>query len=240
MKRIAILQSNYIPWKGYFDIIASVDEFILYDDMQYTRNDWRNRNRIKTQQGLSWCTVPVRVSGRFPQRIRDAEVVGSIWANKHLKSFTQYYKQAPFFDEVFEWLLPLYQEREYRYLSELNRTLIEAVCAYLDIRTKVTNSWDYTLAGDKTERLVGICAQSGAGEYISGPAAKSYMNECLLTDAGVKLTWFDYSGYPEYPQNWGDFVHEVSILDLLFNCGRGSAKYMKYGIDSRRLKTNNM
>lgn len=229
LKRVAILQSNYIPWKGYFDIIASVDEFVLYDDMQYTRRDWRNRNRIKTPQGLAWCTVPVKVSGKYTQRIRDTEIDDHAWARKHVTSFTMCYKRAPFFDEVFAWLSPLYLDKTYTHIAALNRALIEAVCAYLGIGTKITNSWDYTLAGDRTERLAGICAQAGAGEYVSGPAAQCYMDERVFTEAGIRLTWFDYAGYPEYPQLHGDFVHEVSILDLLFNCGKDSVRYMKCG-----------
>jgi hypothetical protein len=113
-------------------------------------------------------------------------------------------------------------------LSPLNRVLIEAVCAYLGIPTKISHSWDYTLIDGKTERLADLCAQAGGTEYISGPAAKNYLEEHVFTERRIKLSWFDYTGYTEYPQLWGDFIHSVSILDLLFNCGRDAPRYMKH------------
>ena len=228
MKKVAILQSNYIPWKGYFDMIAAVDEFILYDDMQYTRRDWRNRNKIKTPQGSVWLTVPVKVKGQYFQKIRDTEIDGTTWAATHWKSLAQHYARAPHFKEIREWLEPLYMERRYSHLSVLNRTLLEAVCRYLGIGTRISNSWDYTLVDGKTERLADLCRQAGATEYISGPAARDYIDEQVFTAYGIKLTWFNYEGYPEYPQLWGEFTHFVSILDLLFNCGKDSPRYMRY------------
>jgi hypothetical protein len=228
MKKVAILQSNYIPWKGYFDMIASVDEFILYDDMQYTRRDWRNRNQIKTPQGVQWLTVPVLVKGKYHQKIRDTEIDGNAWAADHWKALMQNYRRAPCFEEIARWLEPLYLERSYSHLSQLNRTFLEAICAYLEIDTLITDSSDYTLIDGKTERLADLCAQAGGTEYISGPAAKDYIDESVFLAKGIKLTWFDYSGYAEYPQLWNDFTHGVTILDLLFNCGKQAANYMKY------------
>jgi WbqC-like protein family. len=229
MKKIAIVQSNYIPWKGYFDLIAAVDEFILYDDMQYTRRDWRNRNQIKTPQGVQWLTVPVRVKGRFHQKIRDTEIDGHDWAAHHWKTLAQNYRRAPYFTALSEWLEPLYLASEpATYISELNRRFIEAICRYLGISTKITSSSDYQLVDGKTERLAHLCIQAGGSEYVSGPAAATYLDERVFSEMDIKLTWFDYVGYPEYPQLWGGFVHGVTILDLLFNCGPDSARYMKY------------
>lgn len=228
MKRVAILQSNYIPWKGYFDMIAAVDEFILYDDMQYTRRDWRNRNQIKTPQGLQWLTVPVLVKGKYHQKIRETEIDGTNWASAHWKILAQNYRRAPHFDEIAAWLEPLYLSKTYTHLSSLNRCFIEAVCSYLGIETKVSNSWDYSLVDGKSERLAALCAQAGGTEYISGPAAKDYIEESVFKERNIALTWFDYSGYSEYKQLWGEFTHGVTILDLLFNCGRQSASYMRY------------
>ena len=227
MRKIAILQSNYIPWKGYFDMIAAVDEFILYDDMQYTRRDWRNRNQIKTPQGQQWLTVPVKAKGKYFQIIRETEIDETDWATTHWNMLVQNYKKAPYFDEIAAIFEPLYQ-LQYSHLSPLNRDFIEAVCAYLGIHTKISNSWDYELIEGKTERLVNLCMQAGGTEYISGPAAKDYVEEHLFTERGVKLSWFDYAGYPEYPQRWGDFVHGVTILDLLFNCGKQAPDYMRF------------
>lgn len=226
MKKVAIVQSNYIPWKGYFDLIAAVDEFILFDNVQYTRHDWRNRNRIKTPKGVQWLTVPV---GQDETRcIRDVELPNSMWQTKHWKTLQFNYSRAPHFEEVAAVFEPLYMRRQHAHLSSLNRELIEAVCAYLGITTKISNSWDYTLLDGKTERLADLCSQAGGIEYISGPAAKDYIEEDVFTKKGIKLTWFDYSGYPKYPQLWGEFTHEVTILDLLFNCGKDAHRYMKF------------
>lgn len=228
MKKVAILQSNYIPWKGYFDMIAAVDEFILYDDMQYTRRDWRNRNQIKTPQGVQWLTVPVKVKGKYDQTIRETELDGSDWASAHWKALVQNYRRAPHFKEVATIFEPIYLQRQYTHLSALNRDLIESVCAYLGITTKISNSWDYRLIEGKTERLVDLCAQACCTEYISGPAAQGYIEERFFAERGIKLSWFGYTDYPEYPQLWGEFTHGVTILDLLFNCGKEAPKFMKF------------
>ena len=226
MKKVAILQSNYIPWKGYFDLIARVDEFILYDDMQFTKNDWRNRNKIKTPGGVEWISVPVGQDIR--RRIRDVTLPENGWQQKHWRTLENNYRRAACFTEVAGWLAPLYLQRHHTHLSDLNRELIEAVCTYLDIKTKISNSWDYELPEGKTERLAALCRQAGASEYFSGPAARDYIDVSVLDRAGIKLTWIDYAGYPPYPQLWGEFSHEVSVLDLLFNCGRQSPRYMKH------------
>jgi hypothetical protein len=228
MKKVAILQSNYIPWKGYFDMIAAVDEFILYDDMQYTRRDWRNRNQIKTPQGLKWLTVPVLVKGKYHQIIRDTKIDGTDWAAVHWKSLVQNYRRAPHFEEIAAWLEPIYLREPFDHISPLNRRFIEAICDYLGIKTSITNSWDYNLVDGKTERLANLCAQAGGTEYISGPAAKDYVKEQVFHDMGIKLSWFDYAGYPEYQQLWNGFTHGVTILDLLFNCGNEAPRYMRY------------
>ena len=229
MKKIAIVQSNYIPWKGYFDLIAAVDEFVLYDDMQYTRRDWRNRNQIKTPQGVQWLTVPVVVKGKYTQKIKDTEIDGTDWATLHWKAFEQNYWRAAHFEEIARWLAPYYLSTPFPvHLSALNRGLIEAVCAYLGITTRITSSSDYVLSEGKTERLADICVQAGADEYFSGPAAKDYMDESVFTKRGVGLHWFDYSSYHEYPQLWGEFTHGVTVLDLLFNCGREAPGFMRY------------
>ncbi|WP_042265942.1 WbqC family protein [Paraburkholderia heleia] len=229
MKKVAIVQSNYIPWKGYFDMIAAVDEFILYDDMQYTRRDWRNRNQIKTPQGVQWLTVPVRVKGRYDQKINETEIDSDTpWAANHWKALMQNYRRAPHFGEISRWLSPFYEENSFARLSDLNRGLIGAICRYLGIGTHISSSSDYVLADGKTQRLADLCMQVNGETYISGPAARDYIDESFFLDAGIELRWFEYSGYPEYPQLWGSFTHGVTILDLLFNCGKSSAQYMKY------------
>ena len=228
MKKVAIVQSNYIPWKGYFDMIAAVDEFILFDDMQYTRRDWRNRNQIKTSQGVQWITVPVLVKGKYHQKIKETEIDGSDWAHAHWKSLSQNYRRARYFNDIATWLEPLYLAQTYTHISQLNRSFISAICDYLGVKTVISNSWDYALQEGKSERLAALCAQAGGGEYISGPAARDYIDEQEFRKRGIKLSWFDYNGYPEYPQLWGEFAHGVTILDLLLNCGKEAPQYMKF------------
>jgi hypothetical protein len=228
MKTIAISQSNYIPWKGYFDMIACVDEFVLYDDMQYTRRDWRNRNKIKTPNGLQWLTVPVEVKGKYEQKIRETAVAGNDWAASHWGSIKANYSKTPHFADVAEWLEPIYRDESFASLSALNRRFIEAICQYLSIDTIISNSWDYELLEERSERLASICSQAGADEYVSGPAAKSYMDLEAFSQRGIRVSWFNYDGYPEYEQLWGEFEHGVSILDLLFNCGAGSRDCLRH------------
>ncbi len=228
MKKVAILQSNYIPWKGYFDLIAHVDEFILFDDMQYTRRDWRNRNKIKTPQGTSWLTIPVDVKGKYEQKIRETRIHDANWAASHWKTLQANYKRAPFFDEINTWLEPLYLENKHDYLSKLNRQFIERICEYLSIGTTISNSWDYEVCEGKSERLANLCMQAGGTEYVSGPSARDYLVEKVFDEYAIKVTWFDYLGYEGYPQLWGEFEHGVTILDLLYNCGKDAPKYMKY------------
>lgn len=226
MKKVAILQSNYIPWKGYFDMIAAVDEFILYDDAQFTKNDWRNRNQIKTPQGRQWITVPTGPD--INRRIRDVELLDRKWQVKHWQTLKSNYGRAACFKEVAGILEPFYLGEVHSNLSTMNRELIQIVCDYLGIKTKISNSWNYDLGEGKTERLVTLCQQAGADIYISGPAAQAYLEEDLFTNQCIKVEWFSYEGYKPYPQLWGDFEHGVTILDLLFNCGKDSPRYMKY------------
>ncbi|MBB5390096.1 MULTISPECIES: WbqC family protein [unclassified Herbaspirillum] len=225
MKRVAIVQSNYIPWKGYFDLISSVDEFVLYDDMQYTRRDWRNRNQIKTPQGVQWLTVPVKVKGKYLQTIRETEIDGNEWAAMHWKSLQQNYSRAPFFSYYANQLEQLYLQRPFVFLSDLNRTLLEWVNTQLGIKTTISSSSDYQLQGDRSEKLLNICLQAGALRYLSGPAAQEYLDENIFREAGVAVDWFSYPSYPTYPQLWGEFTHGVTILDLLFNCGPQSVHH---------------
>lgn len=228
MKTVAIVQSNYVPWRGYFDLIAAVDEFILYDEVQYTKHDWRNRNLIKTPQGRQWLTVPVKSRGLLGQSVRQAEIAGRGWAAKHWKSLEANYRRAPHFDAVAALLRPVYLERQHGHLSALNRQLIELVCRTLGITTRITDARDYRLEGDRNERLVGLCRQAGAARYLSGPAARSYLDERCFAEGGVAVAWFDYDGYAEYPQLWGPFEPRVSVLDLLFNCGPRAAQYLRH------------
>lgn len=230
MKKIAILQSNYIPWKGYFDIINMVDEFVLYDDAQYTKNDWRNRNIVKTFSGPQWLTIPVVTKGRITheQRIIETEVISSQWCKKHWKTIQYNYAKAAHFELYADKISELYRKCEdERFLSNINHLFLTEICNILGISTKITWSSQYRLGEGKTEKIINICKQSDANQYISGPAAKNYINPQLFSDANISLIYMDYSGYKQYPQLHGKFIHEVSILDMLFNLGSQTICYMK-------------
>ncbi len=225
-KRVAIVQSCYIPWKGYFDLINSVDEFILLDDVQYTRADWRNRNRIKTPNGTAWLTIPVKVKGRVHQRIRDVVVSDPKWTDRHWKSICRNYGGARHFAANRSLFQDLYMQcREETHLSRINVRFLGAIADMLGIRTRITRSMDYVSAEGRTGRLAHLCEQAGASEYLSGPAARAYLDESLFRRRGIRVCWMDYGGYPEYDQLFSPpFVHEVSIIDLILNEGPEGAK----------------
>jgi hypothetical protein len=225
--KVAINQSNYISWRGYFDMIQSVDLYILYDDVQYTRRDWRNRNKIKTPHGVKWLTIPVNVKGKYFQKIKDTTISDPEWNVNHLRTLKGTYSKCEHFKEVFPFIEELYLTANHETISEINFHFISAICRYLGIKTKIVFSSEYDLSEErKTDRLVDICQQASATEYISGPLAKDYIAEDKFKNANVKLTWMNYDGYSDYPQLHGDFVSKLSIVDLLFNCGKSSIDYI--------------
>lgn len=228
VKRIAILQSNYIPWKGYFDIINSVDEFVIYDEAQYTRRDWRNRNLIKTRNGLIWLTIPVKTKSRFSQKICDTEINGNSWCDKHFDSIRHNYTNTKYFKEFAEIIMNAYHEsKSLKYLSDVNKLFLDIILSILNIKTKISCSSEFNYSGNSTEKIISICRQAGASEYLTGQAAKSYLDEERVRKSGIRLLWMDYSGYPEYEQLYPPFEHRVSILDLIFNMGTEARNFMK-------------
>ena len=227
------MQSNYIPWKGYFDMIAAVDEFILYDDVQYTRRDWRNRNKIKTAAGIQWLTIPVEVKGKYTQRVKDVVVSEPAWARTHWRTLLHQYASAPHFRDLKSSVEGWYDAvADMKFLSEINEQFLRASCAVLEIGTTITRSSDYALVDGRSERLLDLCKQARAATYLSGPAARAYLDEKIFEDAGIAVRWMEYDGYPEYPQLHPPFEHGVSVLDLLFNTGGGAAarRFMKIGM----------
>ena len=225
MKKVAVIQSNYIPWKGYFDIIHDVDQFVFYDDVPYTKNDWRNRNRIKARHGLHWLTIPV--GSRNGRLIFEVEIDNSSWARKHWETLKQSYSKAPYFNNYKDFFESFYMEEKWTNLSDLNQYLIRKISKeFLGIDTDFRDSREFCLEGNKSDRLMGLILKLGADLYISGPAAESYIQEDSFRNAGIKLIFKDYSGYPEYPQLFPPFEHSVSILDVLFNCGPHAPEYI--------------
>lgn len=220
-KRIGIIQSNYVPWKGYFDFINSVDEFVLLDTVQYSHHDWRNRNRIKGKTGLQWLTVPVRVTGKQAQPIDAVEVADGRWVDKHLASLRHTYARAPFFGEEWPWVAATYDSlRTERRLSVINRRLLAAICARLGITTPLIDARSLSVyETGKNERIIAICKALGATHYLSGPAAKDYIDSSIWLRNGIIVEYKSYEGYAEYQQAGDGFDHGVSILDVIFNAG---------------------
>ena len=218
--KILITQSNYLPWKGYFHNILKADICVIFDDMQYTRRDWRNRNYIKTPNGLQWITIPVEVKGKYFQKINETRITDTKWVKDHLSQFHYNYAKAPFYKEVIPWLEKHFLEvSKMELLTEINVYLLKEICKVLNIKTKIIDSRQFHLKEDKTARLVDICKALNATEYLTGPAAKSYMDENQFLRENIKLSYLSYDGYPEYSQLFSTFEHGVTILDLFFNCG---------------------
>ena len=225
-KRALITQSDYIPWKGYFHSIKRVDELILLDDVQYTRRDWRNRNRIKTPQGLMWLTIPVQVRGKYSQTISETLVADLRWGPKHLETLRHCYSRAPYFRNYQALLEELYLGEQSQFLSEINRSFISAICDRLGIHTAIRRSSEFDLLPGKNKRLIAICQQSEITDYYTGKAARAYLDEGLFNASGIRVHWLDHSGYPEYPQLHGPFEHAVTVLDLLFMMGPEAPRFI--------------
>jgi hypothetical protein len=222
MKKVAVIQSNYIPWRGYFDIIHDVDQFIFYDDVQYTKNSWRNRNMIKTRQGLRWLTIPI--GQRNDRLIYEVELDSTAWAKKHWETLKQSYSKAPYLDKYQEFFEYVYLEAKWDNLSVLNQYITKTISKeFLGINTEFKDSREFSAEGHKLERLIDLLKKVGADLYISGPSAQSYIHEESFRDAGIEIVYKDYSGYPEYPQLFPPFEGAVSIVDVLFNCGPDSS-----------------
>ena len=226
-KTAAIVQSCYVPWKGYFDLIQGADVFVLYDDVQYTRRDWRNRNRIKTAHGPKWITIPVQTKGRYDQLINDVEVSAPDWAERHFESIRHAYSRTQFFDRYTDRLEALYASCSGEPLTIINERFLRLLCEWLGITTPIVRSETFNAAGVKSERLIDICTQLSATRYLSGPSAQAYLDESAFNAAGIDVVWMDYAGYPEYRQLHPPFVHELSVLDLVFNEGPAAPQYLK-------------
>lgn len=227
MRKVAIIQSNYIPWKGYFNIIKCVDEFVLLDDVQYTRRDWRNRNLIKTENGLKWLTIPVDVKGKYLISIKDVQTAGHDWRQDHWNQIAQAYGRAPYFSFFAPLLKELYLNEQETSLSTINFRFIKTINTILGIETPIRWSMEFDPPEGKTERLVHICKSLGAEAYVSGSAAKDYLDESLFEKNKVQVVWADYSDFPQYNQAHGPFVHGVSVIDLIFQEGPNSHLYLK-------------
>ena len=223
--RVGVIQSNYIPWRGYFDFIDDVDLFVFHDDLQYTKGDWRNRNKIKTPKGLVWLTVPVKYH-KTSQLILETNIdYSQKWQAAHINKFRANYIKAPFFKDAMALL-----EEGLAYadpiISQLNIRLIKLICDYLGITTPFVNSRDLAVTGAKTEKLIRLLKKVSATTYVSGPTAKVYLDETLFRENGIRLEYKTYDYLP-YPQQWGEFIGNVSVLDLIANTGPEARCFLK-------------
>jgi hypothetical protein len=223
---VGMIQSNFIPWRGYFDFIDDVDLFIFYDDVPYGQGKkWRNRNIVKTRGGLQWMTVPLKRHHRdLP--IREVTIDYSRkWQCDHLNLLYENYHRAPFWEIYIDEFAGLINQR-YDSISELNISLCKWIMGCLNIGTKVATSDQYQAQGKKQERPLALLLEIGATGYLSGPSAEVYTPAPLFRSQGVSLSFKTYD-YSEYRQLWGEFVGGVTILDLLFNVGREARAYLK-------------
>ncbi|MFH1184778.1 MAG: WbqC family protein [Chloroflexota bacterium] len=216
-----ILQPSYIPWRGYFDQIRRADTFVFYDDVQYDKHGWRNRNQIKTAQGRQWLTIPVHSTGATSgMPIKEVRIDGSKpWARSHLKALTIAYGKAPFFGEIVPLLDSIYSRRD-AFLADFTIETTIQLARELGIQhTRFVRASELQgIAGRRTERLIQILRHVGATHYISGPSARQYIETSAFTEAGITLEYMEYN-YPEYPQLHPPFDPNVSVVDLLFMTG---------------------
>jgi len=236
MLKVAVLQSNYLPWRGYFDIVNDVDVFVFYDEVQYTARDWRNRNRLYSKQGLTpWLTVPCR--HRTNQVINEVLINNDLnWAYEHWETIRHTYARAPFFTKYKSFFECIYLMRKWERLSELNQHIIKLIASdLLGITTQFANSNEYNSFGNKSEKLLSLLRSIGCNEYTSGPAAKDYLDETAFVQEGIKVIWKDYAGYPEYNQTRLPFENNVSIIDLLMNTGDDAPYYIWGWRDMKKL-----
>ena len=225
MKTVAVLQSNYIPWKGYFDIIHDIDLFVFYDDVQFTKNDWRNRNKIKTPRGAEWLSIPVGIG--LNRMVCEVELPDPTWQQRHWDVIRQNYRKAPYFEVCRQFFEEVFLGRPWRNLSALNQHLIQSIARdLLGIRVEFADSRSFAAEGRRQQRLIHLLQQTGADAYVSGPAAKNYIDPTAFEAAGIALVYKDYAGYPEYPQAHPPFEHGVSIIDLLFNVGLAAPDFI--------------
>jgi hypothetical protein len=225
--RISIIQSCYIPWRGFFDLIGRCDQYVIFDHVQYVKRHWHNRNRIKTAAGVEWLTIPVISSGRREQTIDTVEIEKP-WAEKHWRTIELAYRRAPYFatmaPRVRDWYDRAAKEM---LLTEVNTLFLTEIAALLGLGTRFVRDTAYPAEGSKTERLLTIIQAAGADTYLSGPSAKTYLDVARLAAAGVAVEWMNYEGYAPYSQLHSRFEPSVSVLDLLFNVGPEAPHYLK-------------
>jgi hypothetical protein len=220
--RLVVLQPGYLPWLGFFDQMQRADVFVYYDDVQFDKHGWRNRNRVKGPDGAPhWLTVPVLHSGRNWPSILEVEIDNRTpWARKHAGTLRQFYWRAPFLDRYLPALEEML-ERRWTLLVDLDLAVTHLLCGWLGIECRTLRASELGIPGKQSERLLALCQHVGARRYLSGDSARNYLDMDLFTRYGVEVEWQNYI-HPTYPQQHGDFMPYLSVVDLLFNCGEDS------------------
>jgi len=221
--RVTVHQPQYLPWSGLFDKIDQADGFVVLDNVQYEKNEWQNRNRIKTPQGWCWLTVPVHY--HFPQRLRDVTIAGGDWQRTHWRAMTQSYRKTPHFDRYAPLFEPLYTTA-WRSLVELNLATMEKLATALGIRWAPRLATEMALTDDPNQRLIDICQQLGADCYLAGSGSRHYLDHERFKSAGIAIEFQQFE-HPTYPQLYGAFEPALSAVDLLFNCGPESLALLR-------------
>lgn len=220
---VAIHQPNFLPWIGYFYKIKYCDVFVFLDNVQFSKNSYQNRVKIKTPQGASWLTEPV--IHKFGQLTNETKLNNQEnWIEKHLRTFEMNYKKAKYFNEIYSLLESVYHKRKWEFLCEINIALIDTICNYLEIKKNFLLASDLNVSGSSTDLLIRIIKKVGGDTYLSGVGAKNYQNEDAFKMNNIELIYSNFR-HPIYPQLWGDFIPGLSIVDLLFNCGKNSYAY---------------
>ncbi len=216
MSIISIHQPNYLPWSGFFHKWLLADTFVILDNVQYHKNEWQNRNQIKTAQGKTWLTVPVTY--RFPQRIEEVEIMPNHWAKKQMSSISQAYAKAPFFHDYWPGLQVILQNQQLR-LVDLNCQIIRYLGQALGCTAPLHLASSLSLKhSEPTARLIEICQCFAADTYLSGAEGRNYLQTAAFSHANINLT-FQHISPIIYPQLHGEFIPYLSVLDVLFNLG---------------------
>ncbi len=227
--RVVILQPGYLPWLGFFEQLQRADIFVIYDNVQFDRRGWRNRNRVKGPDGQVWLTVPVVQKGHFGEKVCNAHIDNQqAWKRKHVESLRRFYARAPYFKNYFEPLAETIK-KPHEKLIDLDISLIYLLARWIgEPEPKFRRSSEMGIEGGRTSRLLNICKALGADEYYTGAAARRYFESNLFDDAGIRVEFQDYT-HPVYPQLFGEFIPYLSIIDLLFNKGDESADIIASG-----------
>ncbi len=225
MRAVAIMQPNYLPWRGYFSLISQADTFVWLDNVQYTKNDWRNRNQIFTRSGKQWLTIPVQTKG-LKTLIKDVKVADKRWNIKHWKAIRQNYSKARFYPENKDFFEELFRNSNYEFLLDICCLFVSEISSHLGLDSNFMFASEIESSEEKNERLLDICSELNASQYISPPASKAYIDESLFRDRGIELSFLDYSKLEVYPNFHSHKDIYLSVIDLIFNIGPNSKDYL--------------